>query len=478
MSESTQSVSTAGPVTKGRVWWCCSLSFAAVWLWCCIISRADLFSNISTGGIFFATLRFPSLISNVAALAIIVLVANRIRSVLNVQPVFTVVAACFALGSALLFAGQMLNQFSLSVVGITLGGACISILKIAWGEMFSRIGLRSGLASMGYALVISVAIFLVTCQLPAALSWLLLIISSAICPLLLAQGRHFAIETNETTTDRQTQPIKWQWTFLVLPVLVASTCGLSFGMTANEAILENVGFNSIAISSAVGQGIVGIVLLLISKFLSPRLGAAQIYAGALIFVIIGYLMLALDMPLLWISNGFTSMGYHAFYFFMVVYWGDLAKRTGRSVVVTYATSYFAFQFAHFIGYITDFFVVQRFESEAIVMLTVSIVFVFFVAALFLYGGYNSSVRLWLLNDGIQETPNEVSEACTAIASRSGLSPREHEILMLLARGRNADYIARVLYIAPSTVKTHIKSIYRKLDIHSQQNLMDIIESEH
>lgn len=478
MSEPMQSVSTAGPVMKGRVWWCCSFSFAAVWLWCCIISRADLFSNISAGGIFFATLRFPSLISNVAALAIIVLVANRIRSVLNVQPVFTVAAACFTLGSALLLAGQMFNQFSLSVVGITLGGACIAVLKIAWGEMFSRIGLQSGLASMGYALVLSVAIFLVTYQLPAAFSWLLLIISSAICPLLLARGRYFAMEASNNIMDRQTQPIEWQWTFLVLPVLVASTCGLSFGMTVNEAILENVGLNSIAISSAVGQGLVGVILLLISKFLSPRLGAVQIYAGALIFVIIGYLMLALDMPFLWMSNGFASMGYHAFYFFMIVYWGDLARKTGRSVVAIYATSYLAFQFAHLIGYSIDFFVVQRFESEAIVMLTMSIVLAFFVAALFLYGGYNSPVRLWLLNDGVRETPNEVSEACTAIASRSGLSPREHEILMLLARGRNADYIARILCIAPSTVKTHIKSIYRKLDIHSQQNLMDIIESEH
>ena len=65
--------------------------------------------------------------------------------------------------------------------------------------------------------------------------------------------------------------------------------------------------------------------------------------------------------------------------------------------------------------------------------------------------------------------------CTEAAKRYRLSPRETDILCYLAKGRNAAYIQGKLCISPHTVKSHIYSIYRKFDIHSQQKLMDFIE---
>lgn len=65
--------------------------------------------------------------------------------------------------------------------------------------------------------------------------------------------------------------------------------------------------------------------------------------------------------------------------------------------------------------------------------------------------------------------------CAAVAELYQLSPRETDILQFLAKGRNAAYIQSKLTISPHTVKSHIYSIYRKLDIHSQQKLMDFVE---
>ncbi len=65
--------------------------------------------------------------------------------------------------------------------------------------------------------------------------------------------------------------------------------------------------------------------------------------------------------------------------------------------------------------------------------------------------------------------------CEAIAKMYQLSPRESDILEFLAKGRNASYIQGKLTISSHTVKSHIYSIYRKLDIHSQQKLMDFVE---
>lgn len=67
------------------------------------------------------------------------------------------------------------------------------------------------------------------------------------------------------------------------------------------------------------------------------------------------------------------------------------------------------------------------------------------------------------------------EACRAVTERFGLSKREDEIMVMLAKGRDAAYICEQLVISKSTVSMHRQHIYRKLDIHSQQELIDLID---
>lgn len=50
---------------------------------------------------------------------------------------------------------------------------------------------------------------------------------------------------------------------------------------------------------------------------------------------------------------------------------------------------------------------------------------------------------------------------------SDLTPREGEILCLLADGQSNKVIARNLGISDGTVKLHVKAILRKLDVHSR-----------
>ncbi len=64
-----------------------------------------------------------------------------------------------------------------------------------------------------------------------------------------------------------------------------------------------------------------------------------------------------------------------------------------------------------------------------------------------------------------------------IAVQYKLSPRQKEILDLLARGRDTQYVMEAFTISRATAKTHVYNIYRKLDIHSRQDLFDLIENE-
>jgi DNA-binding NarL/FixJ family response regulator len=53
------------------------------------------------------------------------------------------------------------------------------------------------------------------------------------------------------------------------------------------------------------------------------------------------------------------------------------------------------------------------------------------------------------------------------AEAEGLSPREREVLELLARGYFYNEITESLGISMSTVNTHVRRVYEKLHVHSR-----------
>jgi DNA-binding NarL/FixJ family response regulator len=56
------------------------------------------------------------------------------------------------------------------------------------------------------------------------------------------------------------------------------------------------------------------------------------------------------------------------------------------------------------------------------------------------------------------------------AQNGSLSPREKEVLQLLAEGKSSPEIAKQLFLATSTVETHRRNIMRKIGIHSVADL--------
>jgi DNA-binding NarL/FixJ family response regulator len=62
-------------------------------------------------------------------------------------------------------------------------------------------------------------------------------------------------------------------------------------------------------------------------------------------------------------------------------------------------------------------------------------------------------------------------------SISSLTPREHQVLALLARGHNQMMIAAELVISPKTVATHIQRILSKLGVHSRAEAVALAHRE-
>lgn len=82
-----------------------------------------------------------------------------------------------------------------------------------------------------------------------------------------------------------------------------------------------------------------------------------------------------------------------------------------------------------------------------------------VAALFLGLGLWLGFAMW--------KPAVPPPGNPAAAASLGLTPREIEVLGLLAAGQANKEIARALGVSPNTVKTHLARLYAKLDAPSR-----------
>ena len=75
----------------------------------------------------------------------------------------------------------------------------------------------------------------------------------------------------------------------------------------------------------------------------------------------------------------------------------------------------------------------------------------------------------------EERALTVDERCEVLSQQKGLTKRETEVLHLLARGRTGVFIQHELCVSYNTIKAHVKHIYQKLDVHTHQELIDLVE---
>lgn len=76
---------------------------------------------------------------------------------------------------------------------------------------------------------------------------------------------------------------------------------------------------------------------------------------------------------------------------------------------------------------------------------------------------------------VSDGQGDFQERCRRIAFDKGLTPRELDVLVVLGRGNTLARVQSDLVISEGTAITHRRNIYRKLDVHSKQELLDFVE---
>lgn len=66
------------------------------------------------------------------------------------------------------------------------------------------------------------------------------------------------------------------------------------------------------------------------------------------------------------------------------------------------------------------------------------------------------------------------EPCRILAEEHGLTPRELDVLRYLAQDKTLGQIAEGLVLSRNTVKMHTKHVYQKLEVHSKQEAITLV----
>lgn len=76
----------------------------------------------------------------------------------------------------------------------------------------------------------------------------------------------------------------------------------------------------------------------------------------------------------------------------------------------------------------------------------------------------TALGLWVGHRLTARKPSAPFERNAAAVASLGLTPRECQVLDLLATGGTNDELARTLGVSPNTIKTHLASLFAKLEV--------------
>lgn len=167
--------------------------------------------------------------------------------------------------------------------------------------------------------------------------------------------------------------------------------------------------------------------------------------------------------LLLVEKSLIAFGVYSTYMF----------RIGRNWITPWCIAFLSYQAGNFLGVTILSFL--NLENPMLLLIFIVTFYVICVCIASLFFGTNITQAYEARLAGGFRGESRFRTVVDELAKSHGLTSRESEILAELGRGRNAAYIAERLTISPQTAKMHQKNIYAKMDLHSQQDIIKIID---
>lgn len=450
------------------------------WTWLNLAYQGPLFFppvELKSGFLFSTW--FGPIAASAIAYFVLGMWFKRTNRVIRQRWYIGLVAALMTLGALLCFLwingyGASLDSMAntvLYLIGSIAIGVGTALLMIEWGRIFGYLGPQQVLfhgifAMLGSALLVSLLSFM-----PAVVGQLIFVlIPTPLAACLYHTLRRLPRKTlyNHGLDAELKTPHKF--------LITAFLHGLSLGVLMGWLFLVG-DQSSTSFLTALSFVLAAILLLLTAVFVKMdfnhliyQMGFGLTATGAFLIACFGAL------PALGVS--FQLVG---FCYVHLIMWGLCAYLTKNfrlpaTWVVAWPTC--CLMLGQLLGGVTSSVLGQDSESSYwIQMMATCMVFMLLMASLFMLSNRNLTTGWGIASpSNLIHPDNAVETIVEQLTIEHNLTPRESEIFILMARGRNRKVISAELVISEETTKSHINGLYRKLGIHSQQELLDLIES--
>ena len=395
-------------------------------------------------------------------------------------------AVIAAIGTAIIcFARSAIMPFDhLSLIfkaGCVLSGFGTTVVFVRGVALFGTLPPHRALYRLSEAVLFSLVIFFVLAACPNELATALFIALPLIAAALFSVRSRNVMGEKQVLT--QTAPLSRQFVALLASLVL---CSMAFEFLRSyilAAIPPAFSVDSVTWAQIIDIPILLCILAAILLAKSQRDNFARIYSIATSALVLLLVVMAMFS---WHSIIISSLATVACSCFNLVVWAMLfylvfQARANAIMVVGLGNA--ALSLGSLlsnlltVGYlnsgITD-------DAMRIILAALGIAVLFDV--LFVFSEKQIDAMLLpvdesVAEDGVQsqKKPGKWKLACEQLAQECGLSERETEVFMQLARGRTAQEIADREVISIYTVRAHTRSIYAKLDVHSKKELSDRID---
>lgn len=403
----------------------------------------------------------------------IALLARRL-SPLQEQPWSKLVAAGGMIAASLcIITSTISNEYAstLSIVGALLGGISFCVFLLLNSETLFPLSIVRILLYLAASRFLAVPIVFF-CEGMDDIRFMLALI---ILPLIATTCVAFSY--NNTPVAERPPRVYPRFVFPWKPLALFAVFSFAYGMREQQ-IAFGGGIHS-SISTAVIMGIVFIAVY----FFSDKFSFSALYRSPVFLLACGLLLIPAEGLLgTYVSGYLISMSVTLMSLLISLVFYDLAKRMGIAIIALMGMERIDKLFivwgndcADILSAVSPSHLVQEIITLVLILTLI------LACALLLYkngwidwGGH--------LVDSADLTAEAMHEEkllirCDEISKQCRLTPREDEILRLLARGKTYPEIEKELFIASGTLKAHTHHIYTKTGVSGKKELAALFKTQ-
>ena len=475
------------------IWW--------AWIWLCY-SSTGLFKYWGDG--FFAGYVGSMYLCSTPAIALACIAAAvswRKSARLVVNRGLIVVFGCIAsIGTALVAFSPWTGGDVAFAIGGMATGVGTAALCLKTGAVFGTLGRRDVFTAGCVALMMAAFLYFMGVGLP--ISWQPVFIATL--PLasafvyIMPSEDPFTIEDYTIANNPGRQARRAFVCLAIAAVMIAATAGFAKGLVAAGALPDSFDYTSSVTTFSIFAGAV-LICFLVNIGDEVKM-VRLVYAALIVFGVAVVLLSSFGLNL-----AYLSIGKELLWMLFTCLMSYMVFRFGFSPVRAFGLGQAAYLLASAAAWWFGMLMADtlsgessRFAVAAAMIAAIVLVFAF------VFGDSDLKYILTWKHDGSEEAPfpnagtdeaedprsevggsdfeyvapRELSlhERIELIDPRFGISSREAEVMELFASGRSANWIAEELVISKNTVRSHLRSVYTKLDVHNRQELLDFLNT--